>query len=267
MIDPSKADVSVIIPCYRCSDTIERAVLSVVNQILLPLEVILIDDASGDDTISTLRRVQSLYGENFIKIIPLTENNGPATARNTGWDLAAGTYIAFLDADDSWHTEKLKIQYHYMINNTNVDVSAHAVAINTYPDDEPTNNFTPVKIYYYNMLFKNSIATRSVILKRSLLYRFINGHRYAEDYELWLEMLYSKITFNFIPFTLALSYKNDFGDTGLSANLLKMELGVQSVFLSLYKQDKISVLLYLGAVSFSWLKFMRRLILQLLSKS
>ena len=62
-----KADVSVVIPCYNCSNTIERAVSSVFNQTLLPHEIILVDDASSDDTAKKLRNIQTTHSPKYRK--------------------------------------------------------------------------------------------------------------------------------------------------------------------------------------------------------
>lgn len=61
--------VSVVIPCYRCADTIERALLSVARQSAVPEAVILIDDLSGDDTLDQLYRLQRRYPAGWISVI------------------------------------------------------------------------------------------------------------------------------------------------------------------------------------------------------
>ncbi|MHB1099234.1 MAG: glycosyltransferase family 2 protein, partial [Burkholderiales bacterium] len=110
----AKVPVSVIIPCYRCAETIARAVDSVLKQTLPPEEILLVEDCSGDDG-NTLAVLHSLQQNNpFIRVIPLAKNGGPAAARNAGWDAAKQPYIAFLDADDAWHPKKLEIQYSWM---------------------------------------------------------------------------------------------------------------------------------------------------------
>src|SRR5438309_8195778 len=107
------APVSVIIPCYRCAATIERAMLSVAEQSVRPAEAILIDDASGDNTFAVMEKIRNKYGD-WIRIVALPMNQGAAAARNAGWHAATQPYIAFLDADDAWHPRKIEIQYGYM---------------------------------------------------------------------------------------------------------------------------------------------------------
>ena len=63
------APVSVIIPCYNCKDTVERAVKSVFDQTLQPREVILVDDASSDGTLDYLMVLRDQYGSSWLKVI------------------------------------------------------------------------------------------------------------------------------------------------------------------------------------------------------
>ena len=99
--------VSVVIPCFRCTGTIERAVASVAAQTRRPAEVILVDDASGDDTQKLLQKLSQHFEPGWIKLVFLEQNVGAASARNAGWDQATQTYVAFLDADDAWHPKKI----------------------------------------------------------------------------------------------------------------------------------------------------------------
>ena len=78
--------ISVIIPCFKCSDTIDRAIMSVVNQSLSPYEIILIEDYSDDNsrTINKLITLQAKF-KGYIKIIKNKKNMGPGFSRNLGW--------------------------------------------------------------------------------------------------------------------------------------------------------------------------------------
>ena len=103
------AKVSVIIPCYNCALTLQRAFNSVLSQTVQPAEILLIDDKSTDNTLEIIK--QSIVAFPLkIKIIELTVNQGAANARNAGWEVATQPYIAFLDSDDTWHPKKIEIQ-------------------------------------------------------------------------------------------------------------------------------------------------------------
>jgi len=120
----STAPVSVVVPCYRCVATIERAIASVAAQTLRPVEVVLVEDASGDDTLAVLHSIQARYGD-WVKVVACATNRGAATARNIGWNLATQAYIAFLDADDTWHPQKIAIQDAYMLDMPGVAPGRH----------------------------------------------------------------------------------------------------------------------------------------------
>lgn len=256
------APVSVIIPCYKCKDTIARAIESINNQTLRPFEVILVDDFSQDSTLEFLYELKGNYHDDWLKVIALSNNKGPGTARNKGWDLASQKYIAFLDADDVWHVDKIQIQYSIMLADSLIDVTSHNTSnqrfdIHTNCAGKPYIE----SVHFKQMLFKNSIPTRSVMLKRSLNFRFEDGLYYAEDYRLWLDMLSEGLNVTHINFTLARSFKNDYGDNGLSSNLSSMESGVQSIFHDLYKDRKLSLMYYLIISIYSKFKFLTRVLL------
>lgn len=93
--------ISVIIPCYNVSDSVEKCLKALENQTYKNFEVILVDDASTDNTYSYLldyRRNSSLE----IEVIRKKKNAGPGAARNTGLSCAKGEYICFCDSDD-WY--------------------------------------------------------------------------------------------------------------------------------------------------------------------
>lgn len=98
--------VSVIIPSYNREKTIERAVMSVLNQTYKDLELIVVDDCSKDNTVEVLKSIK----DDRLKIIRLEKNSGACVARNVGIENAQGDYIAFQDSDDEWLLDKLEKQ-------------------------------------------------------------------------------------------------------------------------------------------------------------
>jgi glycosyltransferase involved in cell wall biosynthesis len=255
--------VSVIIPCYRCAETIDRAINSVLNQTKLPKEIILVDDFSNDDfkTLNCLLAQINKHKKCDVRVLELKENNGPGTARNEAWDIATQPYIAFLDADDSWHPEKLSIQYTWMVKNPEVYLTAHS-SKHIY-DNEPlpklTENISVTKTSQLKFLFKNFYPTRSVMLRRDINYRFCPGKRYAEDYLLWLSIVLDGHPSFYIHLPMAYSYKHEYGEAGLTSNLFKLHSGVVDTYRQVLNQKKISLILYCLLVAFSYLKHLRRL--------
>lgn len=98
--------VSVVITAFNRADTIARAVDSVRRQTLSDWEIVLVDDASTDDTMA----VAEGLGEPLLRLIRNPVNRGIGGAKNVGIDAARGAFVAFLDSDDDWDPEKLDRQ-------------------------------------------------------------------------------------------------------------------------------------------------------------
>lgn len=260
-----QSQVSVIIPCYRCADTIERAVESVINQTLPPKEILLVEDCSNDagSTLAALYRLQQQFqGEISISVIPLNQNGGPGSARNAGWKAAQGTYIAFLDADDAWHPKKLELQYHWMQMHPEVALTGHGTTrlkTNEMPDISIglPNSFP---IGALKLLLSNRFPARSVMIRNDIPLRFSPGKRYAEDYLLWLQIVLTGYRAHYLDVILAFSYKADFGGAGLSKHLWAHEKGELETFGQLYREGFISLMTYGAVTVFALLKFVRRIL-------
>ena len=258
-----EASVSVIIPCYNSSKTIGRAIQSVVEQTLRPAEILLVNDGSEDNTLEVLLEFQNSYGSDWIKVISLEQNSGVSIARNTAWDLASQEYIAFLDADDSWHHRKLEIQFNWMSSHPEITLTGHpctvlknGIAISQLP---PEWNFRTIS--FYRLLFSSCIPTPSVMLFRNLPYRFDPNKRYAEDYSLWLNIVANGNTAIYFDLQLAYLHKDRFGAEGLSGNMWNMELGELEMYYNLFKIGEISLFLFLLTITFSLLKHIRRILI------
>lgn len=261
------APVSVIIPCYRCVKTIGRALLSVAHQTILPAEVILVDDCSGDSTLVELGQLQNQYDYLNILVLSLSRNSGPGTARNRGWERATQTYIAFLDADDAWHPQKIELQLRWMVGNPEATITSHACKLETeggsffYAQSYSEAHFFPVS--KHQILIKNAFKTRSVMLKRDVPYRFKDGKRYSEDYLLWCEICLNGYLGCVSNLPLAFIFKPEFGSGGLSGDLWKMEIGEMHTFFVLMRRKLISVFCFLSLCIISSIKFAKRLVSRL----
>jgi glycosyltransferase involved in cell wall biosynthesis len=260
----TSVEVSVIIPCYCCSETLDRALDSVLSQSALPKEIILVDDCS-DDGNKTLAVMSSFKESNphiIVKLIVLEKNSGPGSARNAGWELATSPYVAFLDADDSWHPKKLEIQSALMRSHPEVDLTGHAT-LNLSKDIAPHNlpPLQPEAVSRVRLLLSNFLPMRSIMLKTSLVERFYPGKRQAEDYLLWLTLACSGKSLVFLNLPLSYSYKNDFGQGGLSANLAQGLFGVLDVFKQLKDSGKIGYSLYIGLSTLELFKYVRRVVI------
>lgn len=113
--------VSIIIPVYNRASMIGAAVDSVLAQTYRPIEIIIVDDGSVDDTPNVLRELQSR--DSGILRVVTQANGGPGAARNKGLEIACGEYIQYLDSDDLLHPRKLECQVQSLLESPDAGVS------------------------------------------------------------------------------------------------------------------------------------------------
>jgi len=112
--------ISVIIPTYNGSRNIRRAIQSVLNQDYPNIEIIVVDDASTDDTVAVVKSIK----DSRLKLIVHKVNKNGSAARNTGIKASTGKYIALLDDDDEWLPTKLSKQIEYLQKKNNKEWKA-----------------------------------------------------------------------------------------------------------------------------------------------
>lgn len=253
--------VTVLIPCFRCTRTIGRAIDSIVQQTQKPAEVILVDDASGDETLGLLRQIEQQYS-GWIKVIALQENAGAASARNAGWAAATQTYIAFLDSDDAWHPQKMEIQYAYISAHPEVALCGHGYRRLTQENALPdwgVSQCAEQIIHKRVLMLSNRFVTPSIMLRRDIEQRFVEKQRYMEDHMLWLKIVCSGGRVVKLSAELAAIYKRPFGVMGLSAQFWSMERGDLENYHRLYRDNCINGFQLSMLAVYSLLKYARRL--------
>ncbi|SBW79618.1 teichuronic acid biosynthesis glycosyl transferase tuaG [Pseudomonas veronii 1YdBTEX2] len=185
--------VSVIMPSYNAEALIARSIQSVIDQSYPDWELIVIDDCSKD---STRQVVQSFVNKDSrIKLISLESNNGaPAAPRNIGVRHATGSWIAFLDADDIWHPQKIKLQMD-ALKIYNVDFCC--TQMKDFSDDallsfEAVEHIDCECVSFAKQQVKGRIPTSSVILRKEIMLRFPFNedirYKAVEDYHCWLRV-------------------------------------------------------------------------------
>lgn len=261
--DSNRAPISAVIPCFRCASTIRRAISSVAAQSFRPAELILVDDGSGDGTLQELRDLRCTFGEDWIRIVALSENLGPASARNAGWDAATCPYVAFLDADDAWHPRKIEIQHAFMETHPDVALSGHAhrqiadgAAI-----DAPVAGAGYRIVSRAELLLSNRFITPSAMLRRSLSYRFQTGRRYLEDHLLWLEIASAGLRVARLAEILAFTFKAPLGESGLSADTWAMRKAELSAFWHLHRIGRLGLASTIALCAYSLSKHLGRTLL------
>lgn len=250
--------VTVIIPCYRCRETVVRALDSVLAQTLQPAEILLIDDASGDGTLELLRDLESQYTP-VVKVIGQKKNGGPGLARNAGWEVATQPWLAFLDADDAWHPRKLETQWTWLAAHPEVVLCGHGTQFATDGRIDHPVPVTPpaMRLTLAKMLASNRLPTRSVMLRRDLPFRF-RGRDVTEDYLLWLQVIAAGWPACRLEACLAYSLRPDFSPGGYSGQLWTHEKRELAALRTMRVEGDFSWFAW-GASSFwSVVKFLRR---------
>ncbi len=181
--------VSVIVPAYNAERTILQTILSVQQQSFSDLEIIVINDGSTDKTLDLLNTVE----DSRLKIFNY-ENGGLPVARNRGISHATRKYIAFIDADDLWTSDKLESQLAALEKHPDAGV---AYSWTRFMDEKAETYHLSTPIYfegdvYANLLVWNFIASGSNPLVRREAIEDVGEFdatlRSAEDWDYWLRL-------------------------------------------------------------------------------
>lgn len=196
VVDAPAPTVSVIIPAWNSGRTVAAAIESVFAQTQAPLEIIVVDDGSTDDTARQLDR----FGDRIMRIAQ--PNAGPAHARNSGLARARGTLVAFLDADDLWLPRKLERQVRYFMAHPETGLLHTAALVSAAPEpavlescdevpldtpaDPPSAAFAPIFHGDVDVHTLTVMARRDVI---DAVGRFDERRElHVEDWDLWLRI-------------------------------------------------------------------------------
>ena len=256
-------NISVIIPMYNSSKTIEKTLKSIINQSMFELvrEIIVVDDGSKDNSVEVVEKLQELSQ----KIVLLKkENGGAASARNYGMSYANGDWIAFCDSDDEWIEDKLKIQNDIIKNNPQIDFLGGG-----WMDRNPRVFFKKIDKLYHASLADICITffpQPSTVVMKKKIYSDIGGfrddQRYAEEGDFFYRIC-GKYQYWYTPERLIIfgNGKAGFGVSGLSANLKGMYKGNVENIQRLMQRRSISIPFYLFLRIFYWIKYMRRVLI------
>lgn len=205
---PDATTVSVVIPAYNAAEWISEAIESALAQTCPPIEIIVVDDGSTDDTALTAGRFAAP-----VRVLR-KPNGGPASARNFGIAEASGEWIALLDADDRWVPAKLEKQ----LSLAGPDVAL----IHTGLENEEEEHDAPDTLTFDDLWQANCIGNSSVLVRRDAVIA-LGGFdedprlKSVEDYHFWLRLAFSgaRIVFCREPLTF---YRRG---AGLSSNTVK----------------------------------------------
>lgn len=199
-MEQKQPNVSVIIPAYHAEKYIRQAIESVLEQTYPGLiEILIIDDASADQTEAVVKEMASLASEGvylkdnrFLHYYKNAENRGVAYTRNFGTRQAKGDYIAFLDADDWWAPDKLEKQIQVMGQSKESPsfVFTGRELMDLTGKSLQKVILAPQTITYQDMLKTNYVTCSSVLIRRELALAYPMDHdEYCEDYICWMRIL------------------------------------------------------------------------------
>lgn len=243
-------NISVVIPAYNASGSLKRAIESCMRQTLPAHEIIIIDDASTDNTIEIVKQYPDII------LLPLQQNAGPSKARNTGWDAATGDIIAFLDADDEWHEEKLACISKAFQQNKDIKLLGHPYSLDK--TGITSHQVQPVLKTYAGILLRNSYQPSCIAVKKTLPLRFDESYRYCEDHELVIRVAHQYGCY-WLPVSLTILGRPQLTAGGASGNTWKMRRGELRLYSSIYKQS----IFYTPLIPFLWLFSLGKMIFRI----
>jgi glycosyltransferase involved in cell wall biosynthesis len=180
--------VSIIIPAYNKADLTLRTVDSVLRQTYHPLEVLVVDDGSRDDT---RHRLQGCHGIRYF----YKENGGACSARNYGIRQSRGEFLGFLDCDDLYHEDKVAESVAFLLANPDtgfvhtaasfIDREDHVVGGYSHPQSRKGGDVTQ------RLILGNFICNSTVIVRRNILDTagpFDESIFMPADWDLWLRL-------------------------------------------------------------------------------
>jgi len=182
-------NVSVVMPSYNRSQTIRKAVDSVLNQNYKDFELIIVDDGSTDNTKEILSKIDDKR-----VILDYTDHKGASAARNKGLSLAMGKFITFLDTDNQWHPEFLETMIQevcqpYLMGycSENMFLVSGDKGLQKVIGRKVRNvEYNPIKLTYTNYIDINSVIIGKGLLDE--IGKFDENLKTLEDWDLFAKI-------------------------------------------------------------------------------
>lgn len=174
--------ISVIVPTFNRLSLLQETIQSVRAQSFRDFEIIVVDDGSTDGTLEWLRSQADLH-------VVSQPNQGIATSRNNGAARARGMWLAFLDHDDLWAVDKLKIQVEYLRENPEIALVAarHVRLASRFRDTKAPKWIKGdlfVKVYSESFIHTSSVMIRKDVFEK--IGGFPPQYRFADEFHVWL---------------------------------------------------------------------------------
>lgn len=194
--------VSVVIPTHNRVGTLIPAIKSALAQNYRDIEVIVVDDASTDDTARIMQEKQATNPN--LHVIRHSVNKGAAAARNTGIASARGAYIALLDSDDLWVVDKIERQLAYM-KETGCDICTSHAVFRALGARDVSERLLPLKADWQRELVQGlGVNAGSTLLARAEVFEkvglFDDRLKRLEDWDWFIRAMQAGVKFDNVPF-------------------------------------------------------------------
>ena len=240
--------VSIILPYYKKKKFISKTIQSVINQKFKKFELIIIYDDPDKSDLNLIKKI--CKKDKRIKILVNKLNKGAGYSRNKGINQAKGKYIAFLDADDIWHPNKIKFQLNFMKKNKFDITHTSYYIVNSNRkiiSKRAANNLT-----YDDLIKSCDVGLSTVMIKKKILKN--NGFAFLktkEDYVLWLRL--SKRGFKFYGINKYYTYWM-YLNNSLSSSIFQKMIDGYRVYRIFLKKSFYSSFYHLIILSLNFLK-------------
>ncbi len=228
-----KGLVSVVIPTYKRSETLERAIQSVLDQTYSNLEVIIVDDNEPDDEYSKgVQQRLHAFSDSRMRYVQQKMHINGSAARNEGIRASKGEFVGFLDDDDVWYPDKIEKQLRVFETDESIGL-VYTGAKAVYITDQISYNIKPQHKgdLSKKILMSNCIGTTSTVLvKRKVLEEaglFDIEMPAKQDYDLWIRIC--QITEVGYVEDIEIDYINERGGIQISSNTGKYETAIRRI--------------------------------------
>lgn len=221
--------VSILTPTYNTEKFIRATIESVQNQTYQNWEMILVDDASTDETAKIISDFADK--DSRIKLFKLSKNSGNGFARNEALEKATGKYIAYLDADDLWSSTKLEKQIQFLKTNNQPFTFSYYDSI-----DEEGNNLkrrveSPNPLTYKELFFCNYVGNLTAIYDTEYFGKIkLESSEKRQDWRIWLTILKQLKAVEAVPESLAFYRIRKDSISSSKFKLIKHNFGVYRDF-------------------------------------
>jgi len=190
--------ITILINTYNGEKTIQEAIKSVLAQTYKNYEILIIDDASTDNTVKQIKK----FKNKKIRLYINNKNIGLGKSRILAQSKIRGEYVCILDQDDIWNTNKIKTQLKFFLNNKKIGLVATSYKL----VDENNSTISLENKYYHMKNFQNYLSYKNIFGHSTIMYKKIcaksvgwysNKLIYAQDYDLTVKIL-AKYQFIFL---------------------------------------------------------------------